>query len=482
MGRCKKNNLERDKNMGWGELMKYTPNLNLKKPDLTENVNIQDLNDNMDVLDTAVSELREGATSIPDLETNDKTLAGAINELKGEVTNVETNAKEYTDQYAAAIDTRLDNHIKNDVGHVWWVGAEVGTNPNNKRVNSSLIVMDTSTGKMKPKQGVAFRFFCSTTNTSNIVTLSTGNGAGNYSDYYDVLTSDGSRPTIGSLVGGAIYTVAFNGSSFFLQGSGSGVTTRGSQAFTTPGTYAFTVPKGVSRITMYAFGAGGGGGGCFIADYSGGGGGGGGAFLLATVPVTPGQVLNVAVGAGGVGAAPGANYGSTGGMSGLTVDGTSYYAGGGGGGGYGGPAASDPNGLATPGRGGGGGRYNENGPAGEVTTTEGIEGRLHPFNSAKTGILIHAFTGGGGGWSNYGYYGGGGGGGASDMSGGAAAKGYSLGSAGNVFSNFVGSPGAGPTYKSAGNDATGYGGGGSGSCLPSGRGGNGAPGRVYLYW
>ncbi|KOS61729.1 hypothetical protein FJQ98_03020 [Lysinibacillus agricola] len=78
--------------------MKYTPNLNLKKPDLIENVLITDLNENMDVLDTAVSELQEGATSIPDLETNDKTLAGAINELKQTVSDVQTNAKEYTDQ------------------------------------------------------------------------------------------------------------------------------------------------------------------------------------------------------------------------------------------------------------------------------------------------------------------------------------------------------------------------------------------------
>ena len=65
--------------------MEHTPNLNLKKPGLTDNILISDINENMDVLDAAVSELKEGTASIPDLETKDKTLAGAINEVKNEM-------------------------------------------------------------------------------------------------------------------------------------------------------------------------------------------------------------------------------------------------------------------------------------------------------------------------------------------------------------------------------------------------------------
>lgn len=61
--------------------MEHTPNLNLKKPGLTDNILISDINENMDVLDAAVSELKNGSASIPDLETADKTLAGAINEV-----------------------------------------------------------------------------------------------------------------------------------------------------------------------------------------------------------------------------------------------------------------------------------------------------------------------------------------------------------------------------------------------------------------
>ncbi|MFJ7408064.1 MULTISPECIES: hypothetical protein [unclassified Lysinibacillus] len=64
--------------------MEHTPNFGLKKPGLTDNILISDINENMDVLDAAVSELKEGTASIPDLETVDKTLAGAINEVKQE--------------------------------------------------------------------------------------------------------------------------------------------------------------------------------------------------------------------------------------------------------------------------------------------------------------------------------------------------------------------------------------------------------------
>lgn len=68
--------------------MEHTPNLNLKKPGLTDNILISDINENMDVLDAAVSELQQGTKEIPDLETEDKTMSGAINEVKNEVINI----------------------------------------------------------------------------------------------------------------------------------------------------------------------------------------------------------------------------------------------------------------------------------------------------------------------------------------------------------------------------------------------------------
>lgn len=61
--------------------MELTTKLRLKKPGLTDHVNIADLNDNMDILDGVVGELKEGSTVIEELETTNKTLSGAINEL-----------------------------------------------------------------------------------------------------------------------------------------------------------------------------------------------------------------------------------------------------------------------------------------------------------------------------------------------------------------------------------------------------------------
>lgn len=65
--------------------MEHTPNLGLKKPGLTDNILISDINENMDVLDAAVDELQRGTKEIPDLETEDKTLGGAINEVKNDM-------------------------------------------------------------------------------------------------------------------------------------------------------------------------------------------------------------------------------------------------------------------------------------------------------------------------------------------------------------------------------------------------------------
>lgn len=67
--------------------MQKTPKLQLNKPDLNDYVIVSDLNENMDILDEAVSELQDGSAIIPDLETTNKTLAGGINENKNSITS-----------------------------------------------------------------------------------------------------------------------------------------------------------------------------------------------------------------------------------------------------------------------------------------------------------------------------------------------------------------------------------------------------------
>lgn len=81
-----------------------------------------------------------------------------------------------------------------------------------------------------------------------------------------------------------------------------------------------TVPANVFEVTVGAWGGGGAGGGsgnASIASARGGGGGGGGGFAQSAIAVTPGETLNVIVGAGGAGssAANGANGGDS------TIDG-----------------------------------------------------------------------------------------------------------------------------------------------------------------
>lgn len=110
--------------------MKYTEKLGLKKPELTDYVNIEDINDNMDVLDEEVGNLKEGSTTIEELQTSNKTLAGAINELKDEVDSKETPsgaqqkanaalnaAKEYTDEEVEKLANDLDAHKTDNTPH-----------------------------------------------------------------------------------------------------------------------------------------------------------------------------------------------------------------------------------------------------------------------------------------------------------------------------------------------------------------------------
>ncbi len=79
-----------------------------------------------------------------------------------------------------------------------------------------------------------------------------------------------------------------------------GIIEEASVSETTASTYTFTVPDGVILITVECWGAGGAGGGSTINE-KGGSGGGGGAYVAAKLSVTPGDVIEYVVGAGGIG-------------------------------------------------------------------------------------------------------------------------------------------------------------------------------------
>jgi hypothetical protein len=90
----------------------------------------------------------------------------------------------------------------------------------------------------------------------------------------------------------------------------------GAAYFTSTGTY--TVPAGVTVVQITVIGAGGGGGGDVAADQFGGGGGGQGGTVTVVSDVTPGQVLEVIVGAGGIAGANDANVNGCAGIGGAT--------------------------------------------------------------------------------------------------------------------------------------------------------------------
>ncbi|MTV27751.1 hypothetical protein FTX61_20380 [Nitriliruptoraceae bacterium ZYF776] len=220
----------------------------------------------------------------------------------------------------------------------------------------------------------------------------------------------------------------------------------GSEAFEfTGGTQRFTVPAGYTEITIEAWGA-----------QGGGNSGGRGGYARATVPVTPGDVLEIRVGGSGGQPTGGYNGGGSGGAPASAANG------------YGGGGASDVRRGAGLGdrlvvAGGGGGRGggvsgSRGGDGGGETGTDGESGTGRGRGATQTaggsgggsgdagtqglggsgargGLVIAPGGGGGGG----GWFGGGGG---STTDGGGGGSGY-VGSSGATATELVGGVRAG---------------------------------------
>jgi hypothetical protein len=237
-------------------------------------------------------------------------------------------------------------------------------------------------------------------------------------------------------------------------------------SYTSPGVYAFTVPAGISSISVTAVGAAG-GVGCYNPSA------GEGASVSATLPVAPGELLQVGVGAPGntpncssiaetgiafAGGIGGGGWGSAGAVEILS---------GGGGGGASALALSAP----TPGfqagselvvAGGGGGGGQEAGVGGNAGSA-GSTGSPGPFGS----------YGGGGGGAGTQTGGGAGGGAAGNCIGGGHPDPGSAGSLGlgGTGGSFFEAEGAGAGGGGGGGY---YGGGGGGTGCRGGGGGGGS--------
>jgi hypothetical protein len=255
----------------------------------------------------------------------------------------------------------------------------------------------------------------------------------------------------------------------------------------------WTVPDGVTSVSMVGIGGGGGGAGFYNSNSAGGGGGGALAYHN-NIPVTPGEVLIVGVGAGGnqfghltdgttthsgLTAVYRVSTSETlisagGGKNGDYGVNTAGHAGGAGGivyfglGGNGGAGASNPVAAYKTGGGGGAGGYSGNGGKGGNATS-------------GAGAPLPGTGGGGGGGQQGGsasYYGGGGGG--------VGLYGQGTSGAAAPLTNIVsGAGGAGKGGSNAPAPSSGYGfdGNGMGGLYGGGgSGGSGAPGAVRIIW
>lgn len=232
-------------------------------------------------------------------------------------------------------------------------------------------------------------------------------------------------------------------------------------AYTAIGASTCTVPAGVTSINVVATGAGGGGG---HTSHTGGHGG----VVTATLAVTPGQTLNLFVGAGGSGGA--FNYGGGGGSSTNIDAGTAnqFIAGGGGGGGgfFSGNGGNGNGGNGSGSCAGSGGSAGAGGaggssyaPAGSAGSAgNGGAGGASGSGTAAGGAGAGAGAGGAGSNDGFNNRGAGGGGG---FGGGGGGCGYDMGSGGGGGS--VGP--AGVVYSVATNGGAAGGSGGSGSIL-----------------
>jgi len=94
--------------------------------------------------------------------------------------------------------------------------------------------------------------------------------------------------------------------------------------YSSVGTENWVVPVGVTSITIECWAGGGGGGSANKPAgqvYNRGGGGGGGAYASSTISVTPGDNVEIVVGAGGSAGTPGNNNATAGGESQVSVNG-----------------------------------------------------------------------------------------------------------------------------------------------------------------
>lgn len=126
------------------------------------------------------------------------------------------NVQQQLNQQTAAIDTKLNTHIKDDEGHTRWFGNSGGS-ANAKTLTTAHYLPTTQAGV--PVNGASFRFFNMHTNTG-ATTISITHAGGTTQAYPIFL--NGGQLKANDLPSGIVYTLCYAGGAFQLQGKGGG--------------------------------------------------------------------------------------------------------------------------------------------------------------------------------------------------------------------------------------------------------------------
>lgn len=230
-------------------ILQYTGNYNLKKPDGSDIVNIDDLNSNMDILDTEVAKKVDKVdgkglsdenytlaekNKLAGIESGaQKNKVNSVNGKTGAVTVTKSDVglgNVSNDKQATKVE--FDEHLADYVHHAGY-GTASGT-------NDKTITLNPAPSGYKEGMTVAFK---NVTQNTGAVTLNVnGKGA------KPVLKSNGSALSSGNLKAGSIYTVRYNGSNFILQGEGGEYGTAQTKHVLSP--YTIGTEEGIKTGTM----------------------------------------------------------------------------------------------------------------------------------------------------------------------------------------------------------------------------------------
>lgn len=233
--------------------MQNTTNLNLKKPDQTDYVNISDINDNMDVIDAAlVKKYEKPVTGVPKIDLA-QSVQDSLNKANSALQTVTKsdiglenvdNTSDAKKPVSEAQQTALDK--KADLASPKFTGVPTAPTPADSTNNTQLATTEFVQKKVAAHQtdyiqhigyaiatGLANEYIATLTPALSkyqegvslrlkINVDNTGASTVNVNELGPkaIKKANGADVTSGNLKSGSVYTIVYNGTNFILQGEG----------------------------------------------------------------------------------------------------------------------------------------------------------------------------------------------------------------------------------------------------------------------